>query len=230
MAAKDSSKDKNGKTYGSGRTRTWATMVYPESAPKGWQSILQDQHIGALISPIHDSDKNPTGEDKKAHYHVLVNFDSVKTNTQAKEIFDLIGGVGCEKVASLRQYARYLCHLDNPEKARYNEDDVIALGGMNYLEIIEIPSDKYNTINEMMDFCDINQVYSYAQLVRYSRKYKQKWFRALCDNSSYIMREYLNSLLWEHSNTNLICPDEELKEIDNSSGEVVNVVDHGKDE
>ena len=105
---------------GLGRTRNFATIIYEESAPENWREILSDLLIPCFISPYHDSDINPNGEPKKPHWHVLIMFDSVKTMEQAKEIFDKVGGVGCEKVNSLRGYARYLCHLDNPEKFQYN--------------------------------------------------------------------------------------------------------------
>ena len=68
--------------------------MYPESAPEDWREKLTAQFVPAFISPLHDSDLNPTGEQKKAHYHVIIMFDSVKTVEQAKEIFALIGGVG----------------------------------------------------------------------------------------------------------------------------------------
>ena len=32
------------------RTRNYATIVYPESAPANWQEILADMHIPALIN------------------------------------------------------------------------------------------------------------------------------------------------------------------------------------
>ena len=107
------------------RTRNFATVVYPESAPFNWLEILSDQKVSAFVSPLHDKDINPNGEPKKEHYHVLIMFDSVKTIEQALDLFKLIGGVQyCEQIQSIRGYARYLCHLDNPEKAQYNVDDI----------------------------------------------------------------------------------------------------------
>ena len=46
----------------------------------------------------------------------MIMYDGKKSIEQAKENFDKIGGVGCEIVNSTRGYARYLCHLDNPDK------------------------------------------------------------------------------------------------------------------
>ena len=94
-----------------GRTRNFATVVYPESAPQDWLEKLAEAKIEALVSPLHDKDKNPDGEPKKAHYHVILMFETVKTTEQVKEITEKIGGVGVEKINSLRGYARYLIHL-----------------------------------------------------------------------------------------------------------------------
>lgn len=180
------------------RTRNYATVVYPESAPDNWQVILAEQCIPTFISPLHDKDVNPTGEPKKPHFHVLIMFDGVKTSEQARAVFDLIGGVGTEVVQSLRGYARYLCHLDNPEKHQYNIDDVVSLAGADYRSIIGLATDKYVAIGEMMDFCITNQVMSYAQLLVYSRHNRQDWFRTLVDSSTMVMKEFLKSYAWSN--------------------------------
>lgn len=178
------------------RTRNYACVVYPESAPVDWQEILSDQFVPAFISPLHNADINPTGEVKKEHYHVMLMFDSVKTSEQAKVIFDLIGGVGCEVVNSTRGYARYLCHLDNPEKAQYSIDDVRCLCGADYANVISLVTDKYKAIGEMIDFCQSNNIFSYASLLEYCRMERFDWFRVLCDNGTVVIKEYLKSRSW----------------------------------
>ena len=135
------------------RTRNFVTVVYPDSALSNWKDILSDECIPAFISPLHDSDCNADGEVKKAHYHVMVMFDSVKTDKQAKELFDKIGEVGLQRVNSTRGYARYLCHLDNPEKAQYDQSDAIQLGGADYIFVIGLTSDKYRAVREIIEFC-----------------------------------------------------------------------------
>lgn len=182
---------------GRNRTRNFATVVYPESAPKDWQELLVQQYVPAFISPLHDQDINPTGEAKKPHHHVIIMFDSVKTLEQAKEVFDVIGGVGCEVVKSLRAYARYLCHLDNPDKAQYPMDEVRQLGGADFYSVCECAIDRYTAIAEILDFCDDNHIYSFRQLLQVCRKEHFEWFRSLCDGGCIMLKEYLKTASWE---------------------------------
>lgn len=178
------------------RFRNFATVVYPESAPEDWQEILAGCFVPAFISPLHDRDFNPTGEPKKEHYHVLLMFDGKKSPEQAKEIFDQIGGVGCEICNSIRGYSRYLCHLDNPEKAQYSPEGVRMLCGADYTATIGLATDKYKAIREMIEFCKLNRIVSYAELLEYSSNERYDWFRVLCDCATVVMKEYLKSLRW----------------------------------
>ncbi len=178
------------------RRRNFATVVYPESAPEGWREILAGYFVPAFISPLHDKDINVTGEPKKAHYHVMVMFEGKKSEEQVKQLFDSIGGVGLEVVESLRGYARYLCHLDNPEKAQYNPSDVVPIGGSDYSYTIGIVADKYKAVREMIAFCKANNIVSYAELLEYASAEQDTWFRVLCDNGTVVMKEYLKSISW----------------------------------
>lgn len=116
------------------RNTYYATIVYPESAPLDWIDILEEQHIQALISPIHDKDIDKEGNPKKPHYHVALIFESLKSPQQAQEIFEKIGGVGTIPIHSLGAYSRYLCHLDNSEKAQYSKEDIREISGADYKE------------------------------------------------------------------------------------------------
>lgn len=184
--------DKLGRT----RTRNYATVVYPESAPENWQELLGEQCVPAFISPLHDQDINPTGEPKKPHYHVILMFDSVKTEEQAKEVFTLIGGVGCEPVKSLRAYARYLCHLDNPEKVQYDTSLVRQFGGADYMDLIGMSVDRYIALADILDYIDENQIVDFTVLMRYCREEKFEWFKVLVDGGVYTVKEYMKTLAW----------------------------------
>lgn len=177
------------------RTRNFATVVYPESAPEDWKEILFTHCVPAFISPLHDKDINPTGEPKKPHYHVMLMFEGKKSVAQVEEIFSTIKGVGCEVVKSVRGYARYLCHLDNPEKHQYDTSEVTCLAS-DYLGTIGLAIDKYHAIGEMQDFCDRYNVVSFYALATYARAHRSDWHRILCDCGSVFMREYLQSRKW----------------------------------
>lgn len=177
-----------------GRTRNFVGILYPESAPQDWREKLADLKIEALVSPLHDKDKNPDGTKKKAHYHIVLMFDVVKTLEQAAKIFKSIGAIDhCEKINSLRGQVRYLCHLDNPEKAEYSVSDVQAFGGADFYSLINLPSSKYGLIREMKAFCEENQIYEYCDLFDYAIDNNEMWYRCLCDESTFVMNNYLKS-------------------------------------
>lgn len=176
--------------------RNFATVVYPESAPENWRETLQELKTAVFISPLHDCDCNPDGEVKKAHYHVMLMYEGKKNINTIRELCSTFGGVGCEKVESKRGYARYLCHLDNPEKAQYNPDDVTTYGGENYTVVIGTVLDKYKAIREMIAYCNDNGIVSYAELVEYCMRERDDWFRVLADNGTYMVKEYLKSKDW----------------------------------
>ena len=175
------------------RVRLWATVVYPESAPENWRGILRDMGIPCYISPLHDKDVNADNTPKKAHYHVFMIFEGKKSRSQVSEAVARFGGVGQEQVQSKRGYSRYLCHLDNPEKAQYSIDDVEALGGLDYESDIGIVINKYKVICEILDFISANNIIYYSDIMDYARQNEPTWFRVLCDNGSYVIKEYIKS-------------------------------------
>lgn len=181
-----------------GRTRNFATVVYPESAPADWLDKLDAYHIAALVSPLHDRDTNPSGEIKKPHYHVLLMFESpAEFETKVKPIFEEIGGVGRENVASVRGYARYLCHLDNPEKAQYDPLDVRSLGGADYFAITNLPTDDVKLLAEMMQFIREAEIYSFAEFLEMSQIHNPTWFSVAALSRGWVIKEYIKSLTWE---------------------------------
>lgn len=181
-----------------GRTRNFATVVYPESAPADWMDRLNNYHIAALVSPLHDRDINPNGEQKKPHYHVMLIFESpADFESKVKPIFDDIGGVGREMVNSARGYARYLCHLDNPEKAQYDPADVRCMAGADYYSITNLPTDDTKMLGEIMLYIREQEIYSFAEFLEVCQLWKPDWYSLVTLSKGWIVREYIKSLAWE---------------------------------
>lgn len=180
------------------RTRNWMCITYPESMPDDWLEILKNEHVKMFISPLHNLDTNENGEIKKEHYHNIIMFENVKTKEQAQEIFDKVNGVDCKAINDLKAYSRYLCHLDEIDEHKhiYATSDVIELSGADYMEIINIPSNKYKDIRDMIEFIKFNDIVSYSDLFEWCSENNETWFRLLCDNSTYVIKEYLSSRKW----------------------------------
>lgn len=171
------------------RFRNFATAIYPDSAPSDFLDLISDLHIKGFLSPLHDRD------DKKPHYHLLLMYDGKKSVEQARSVFLSLGGVGCEIVKSSKGYARYLCHLDDKDKAQYSVDDVKCFGGADYKSFIRNASSGLDILTDIMDFCDLYDVYSFYALVNYSRKHNPDWFSYLSESSVFV-REWLKSREW----------------------------------
>lgn len=184
------------------RNRNYAAIVYPDSAPSDWVQILRDKHIPAIISPCHNQDIAPDGSTKKAHYHVLLMYESLKSRAQAEECIKTIGGVGAESVNSLPAYARYLIHLDDPDKAQYDAADVIALGGADYAAVTHVSDDTTSILRDIFAYIRTNQILNFARFVDICAHNNEIWFKTITShNFCIIITHYMRSMQLE-LNTN----------------------------
>ena len=190
------------------RARAWTCLVYPDSAADEWQEVLRELLVECLISPLHDKDvwtktdelENPehkAGEPKKAHWHVVLSFKNPATNKKAQEIFNAINGVGCKKVSDFKQMARYLCHLDQPQKHRYLTSDVVSIGAIDYQALVTSAMDEADIFDELCQFIDDNCILSYRQLCVYVRENRPEWRILVYKTYASGLTRYIKSLAWE---------------------------------
>lgn len=109
------------------RAYNWASIGYVESLVLDWLNLLESTYIACAISPLHDRDVMETGEVKKAHYHLLMTFESLKSRNQVIELVKPLGFIMPISVNSVQGYYEYLCHLNNESKAQYKRDDIVHL-------------------------------------------------------------------------------------------------------
>lgn len=206
------------------RYRNWGAIVYPESAPEGWQDILKTLKVDGFISPLHDKDVNPsTGAPKKAHYHVLLMFPTMKTFAQASEVWQQIGAVPDRiSVQSVRGNARYLVHLDNPEKFQYDKRDIVQLGGADWEAVTHLPTDDYEAVKAMCAFIRANQIYSFSRFFDICVEKYDDWANMLIKGGVLgIVKEYIRSCYWEDMNAPIMDTlRRQLREIDTETGEI----------
>ena len=183
-----------------GRIRNYATIVYPDSAPDNWQEILADLRIPALVSPLHDKDVNPDGVLKKPHYHVLMCTEGKKTREQFREMASSFGGVGSEIVQSIRGYSRYLCHLDNPEKAQYSVTDIKSFGGADFEAYVTLPSDLSKQVKLMQRFCVSHNVRSFSFFANLCAEDFPDWHYILLFKCTNYFKAYFSSARYDWEN------------------------------
>lgn len=177
------------------RTRSWTFIIYPESAPADWRSVIDAEFIEWVESPLHDKDLNATGEAKKPHIHVLVMYPSVKTFEQIQELTGRVNAPVAQKCASAKALVRYMAHLDNPDKAQYSIAEIIAHGGADLQELLRpSSSERYALIGEMMNFVRDNNLVEMEDLIDYAQSQRfEDWYPLLCDSSAFVLREFLKS-------------------------------------
>lgn len=183
------------KSRGSDRTRNWTVVVYPDSAPENWQQLLDDLHIEWVESPLHEFDANATGEVKKPHWHVLLLFGGVKSYEQVCEVVKPLNCPIPERCHNAKALVRYMAHLDNPEKFRYSVGDIKAHGGVDIAELLRpSSSERYTIIDEMAEYVKAQHITEFQDIFDYARKEKfDTWFPLLCDNSAYVVGQYIKS-------------------------------------
>lgn len=170
------------------RNTYYATIVYPESAPNDWIEKLQELHIQALVSPLHNKDIDKEGKIKKPHYHVILLFESLKSEKQIQEIADKFGGVKVIPLHSLGAYSRYLCHLDDADKAQYKTEDVVEIGGADYKECCRI-NDSGKQEKYLMDLTQMildNNITYFHHAVEKVIEEHDEWFHTLTTNAYYL--------------------------------------------
>lgn len=179
----------------SNRNRNWLFEVYPESVASNWRDVLDDLHIQWVESPVHQFDVNPTGETKKAHIHVLLQFESLKSYDQVYDMIKDLNGTIPIQCHSPKGSTRYFAHLDNPEKFQYNVAEIIGHGGADVADLLKpSASVRYSLIAEMMDYIDAYNIKEFKHFLVYCREYhRDDWFPLLCDNSTMIIKEYIKS-------------------------------------
>lgn len=128
------------------KKRNWTFVLYPESAPEDWRDKLKLSGLMAAISPLHDRDLNPTGEAKKAHFHVLLVYSGPTTYNAVAKFTASLNATVPQALESVRGMYRYFTHKDNPEKFQYEEKEITTCNGFNIADLVELTKSEVNEI------------------------------------------------------------------------------------
>ena len=177
------------------KKRNWTFLVYPESAPANWRDKLIETGAPIAISPLHDKDTNPTGEPKKAHYHVLMCYSGPTSYSVVERFTKSLNQPIPKPVEQVRGIYRYLTHEDNPEKAQYSKADIQTLNGFSIADFVEMTKSEVTRYKrEIVGFIQDNELMEYADLMEaiMAGAGPEEWFDVASSNTLFFS-SYLKS-------------------------------------
>ncbi len=186
------------------KKREWTFVIYPDSAPEDWRDIIRQRGITAAASPLHDRDINADGTPKKPHHHIIVVYDGPTTfsNVTALSQGELHGTIP-KVLDSPRGMYTYFTHEDNPEKAQYEKKDIEHFNGFNITDLCMLKSSEIQEIKErVLDFIDDNDIFEYADLVRYLRLAGMRDELQVSMESTFFFDKYITSRRNSYSRLN----------------------------
>lgn len=191
------------------RYTCWTLIFYPEGnpgAPEDWRECLADMHVKIWVSPLHDSDKwtsqdekkNPAhkaGELKKEHYHLVVEYANQQSYTDTLEDFCFLNGTKPERVRDKNSIVRYLVHMDDLEKAQYSRDDVSCFGGATLDPMDELGTSEFHREMKAMRNCiKENGFIDFCEFYDYCDDCQENWSRLLDTRAAYAIERYIKSV------------------------------------
>lgn len=148
------------------KKRNWAFVLYPESSPSNWVEILSQTGLQCAVSPIHDKDLDPTGEPKKAHFHVIICYSGPTSFNVVKSLTDSLNCPIPQPLEQVRGYYRYLTHKDNPEKFQYSDMDIKTINGFSIFDFIELTKSEVLSIKRELQTLIRNAgIFEYSDLM-----------------------------------------------------------------
>lgn len=175
----------------------FASIIYPESVKTGWIDRIRDTHVKCFVSPLHEPEDDSELQ-KKKHYHIMLMFDKQTSLRQASETFEYISGLEvkyCEILRSLPGYARYMLHLDDPDKQQFDSTvSVSCYNGANYDKAIDTDESFFENLEAMSTYILMNRKITFHGLTTYALYNNREWFRILSNRSTVFIRALISSL------------------------------------
>lgn len=180
------------------KSRYWAFLVYPDSAPENWEDYLQGLrycHCRHNLDVFKD-----TGEIKKDHRHVIISFDGPTTFNVVKELTDSLNSPIPQPVRSLRGAIRYLIHADNKDKHHYNREDIVSVGMDQEIEQAfaakksddEKKMERVRNWEKVMDIINDQRLTSWKELDKVLKKLGDPDLIDYTANHAYLVTQHLN--------------------------------------
>lgn len=176
------------------KKRNWALVAYPESLPADWLQILADTGLQVAVSPLHDSDVNPDGEKKKAHYHLILCYPGPQTYNAVKSLADSLHCPIPKPLESIRGAYRYFTHMDNPEKFQYDAGRIQCLNGFCITDYVELTKSEVLRIKQdLQGFIRAQNILEYSDLMDTLQDDGNADYYDVASSNTYFFEKYITS-------------------------------------
>ena len=176
------------------RSNKWAFILYADSAPKNYRSVLDSLHIPYILSPWHDKDVNKeTGVILKPHKHGALFFDSLKSYNQVSDLLteNLNTPAHIEVIMSPKGMYDYFTHAENSDKTQYNIEDIESGCGFD-LEKFLIDNNSGLFLTTVIDIITENDFTEFEDLVEYAR-FSDRALLGLIIERTYFFTKFFDS-------------------------------------
>lgn len=175
------------------KKRNWSFIAYPESLPKNWKDIIAQTGLPFAISPLHDKDLDKDGNIKKPHYHVILCYDGPTTY---KNVCSLVCDQLCQPrpqvVESVRGYYHYFTHIDELDKATYNEEDIQTFNCFDELDLLTA-GEVLSYLKQIQVIINENGFVEYSDLLDFLLDHDFDLWK-VASNHTIFLNTYLTSL------------------------------------
>lgn len=177
------------------KKRNWACVVYPESLPQNWHSILIESGLQIAISPLHDKDLEADGTTpKKPHYHIILIYSGPTSFSVVQTLTKKLNAPAPIPLEAVRGYYRYLTHKDNPEKYQYDEKEIQCLNGFSILDFVELTKTEVLKIKKILiEEIKKNDICEYSTFVDYVMNCLSDNELDVAVNHTFFFDKYLSS-------------------------------------
>lgn len=183
------------------RSRYWEIMLYPDSLPDNWKEIITSWYLQACLSPLHDKDKweettqdHQKGDYKKSHYHLMLCFGNTTTYKNVLAYAEELNTKQIRAISSSRGAYDYWTHKNNPEKAQYEEKEMLYFGGFTKENCIAYTESEIEAIKRsIISIINNQKITEYATIYDYLNKNEMYECCAVLSHNTIFYNAYIKS-------------------------------------
>lgn len=181
------------------KAKYWTCIIYPDSLPKNYLEIIEDSLLSCAISPLHDKDLTKDGDEKKAHYHLVIAFNNTTTYNNVLSFTKQLNGTIPKKVMNIAGIFDYLTHENNSNKYHYLKSEIKLINGFD-ISRYAVTDDIRNYLLALLNYIKDNNVTSFKSLVSYVISTNNLDLLESLSKNSYFINCYIKDLYFYSNN------------------------------